>query len=172
MTPPFWPLIALAVAIAVVVVRVVLAGRAMAVARLRSEWGQPRAREYRMDAIAQAHRSRAAGEGVAVLDDRTWNDLNLDEVFATCDRTMSTLGHHALYHRLRGVPSGRHLESFEALVTRMAEDAPARERAQLALGRLTDPRGYDLWWLAQRDVLAPRRWHAVFPVLAMVTYRV
>ena len=52
-TPPFWPLLALAVAIAVVVVRVVLAGRAMAVARLRSEWGQPRAREHRMDAIAR-----------------------------------------------------------------------------------------------------------------------
>ena len=168
MTPPLWLLI-LGLAIVVVVVRVVLDGRARAVARLRAEWGQRSNREYRLDAIAASHRSRAAGEGGAVLDDRTWNDLHLDDVFAVWDRTMSTLGQHALYHRLRGVPAGRHLESFEALVTRMAEDAPARERAQLALGRLTDLRGYDLWWLGQRDVLPPQRWHVTFPLLALLT---
>jgi hypothetical protein len=167
-TPPFW-LLLLALAIIVVVVRVVLDGRARAVARLRAEWGQRSDREYRLDAIADAHRSRAAGEASAVLDDRTWNDLHLDDVFAVFDRTMSTLGQHALYHRLREVPEGRHLESFEALVTRMADDAAARERAQLALGRLTDPRGYDLWWLGQRDVLPPQRWYVVFPMLALLT---
>jgi hypothetical protein len=167
-TPPFWLLI-LALAIIVVVVRAVLDGRAQAVARLRAEWGQRSDREYRLDAIADSHRSRAAGEGSAVLDDRTWNDLNLNDVFAVFDRTMSTLGQHALYHRLRGVPAGSHLESFEALVTRMTDDASARVRAQLALGRLTDPRGYDLWWLAQRDVLPPQRWYVVFPLLALVT---
>ena len=37
---------------------------------------------------------------------------------------------------------------------------------------MTDPRGYDLWWLGQRDVLPPQRWHAVFPVLALVTFGV
>ena len=168
MTPPFWLLI-LVLAIIVVAARVVLDGRGRAVARLRAEWGQRSDREHRPDAIADAHRSRAAGEGDAVLDDRTWSDLNLNDVFAVFDRTMSTLGQHALYHRLRGVPTGRHLESFEALVTRMTDDAPARERAQLALGRLTDPRGYDLWWLGQRDVLPPKRWYVVFPLLALLT---
>ena len=168
MTPPLW-LVALVLVILVIVLSAALTARERALARLRSEWGQAPQREHRLDAIADAHRSRAAGEAVEVLDDRTWNDLHLDEVFVACDRTMSTLGQHALYHRLRGVPAGRHLEVFESLVTRMAEDAPARERAQLMLDRLTDPRGYDLWWLGQREVLEPRRWHAVFPVLALVT---
>lgn len=171
MAPPFWLLI-LALAVIVVIVRVVLDGRARAVAHLRAEWGQRSNREYRLDAIADSHRSRAVGEGGTVLDDRTWNDLHLNDVFAVFDRTMSTLGQHALYHRLRGVPAGRHLESFEALVTRMADDGPARERAQLALGRLTDARGYDLWWLGQRDVLPPQRWHIVFPLLALLTLAV
>ena len=152
-----WPLVALAVIIAALCAAALAAGRARTLARLRAEWGLPPSyREHRLDAIADSHRSRAAGEGGAALDDRTWTDLHLDDIFAALDRTMSTLGQHALYHRLRSVPSGRHLEAFEALVTRMSEDAPARERAQLALGRLTDPRGYDLWWLTQRDVL-PRR---------------
>ena len=91
----------------------------------------------------------------------------MDDVFVACDRTESTLGQHALYHRLRSAPAGRHLAAFEALVTRMTDDAAARERAQLALARLRDPHGYDLWWLGQREVLEPRAWHLVFPVLAL-----
>ena len=105
--PPLW-LVALVLAIGVLLVRVALTARERALARLRSEWGQAPRREHRLDAIADAHRSRAAGEDVEGLDDRTWNDLHLDEVFVACDRTMSTLGQHALYHRLRGVPAGRY----------------------------------------------------------------
>jgi hypothetical protein len=59
-----------------------------------------------------------------------------------------------------------HLDAFDALVTRMSGDTSARERAQLALARLRDPAGYDLWWLTQGDALDARPWHALFPVLA------
>ena len=41
-------------------------------------------------------------------------DLNLDDVFAALDRTESTLGQHALYHRLRTAPVADHLEAFDA----------------------------------------------------------
>jgi hypothetical protein len=89
----------------------------------------------------------------------------MDDVFKACDRTESTLGQHALYHRLRSAPVGRHLDAFETLVTRMTDDVAARERAQLALARLRDPHGYDLWWIGQRGVLEPPAWHIVFPAL-------
>ena len=49
----------------------------------------------------------------------------------------------------------------------MTDDVAARERAQLALSRLRDPHGYDLWWLARREVFEPRAWHLVFPALAL-----
>ena len=57
----------------------------------------------RLDAIAESCRSRQANDPapIAALDDRTWRDLNLDDVFAALDRTVSTLGQHALYYRLR-----------------------------------------------------------------------
>ena len=41
----------------------------------------------------------------------------MDDVFAAVDRTQSTLGQHALYHRLRTAPVADHLAAFEALVT-------------------------------------------------------
>jgi hypothetical protein len=86
------------------VVLAVRDGGAQAVARLRSEWGSRAAATTGWTPFAEPHRSRAAGEGVTRSTTGPGTTLHLDEVFAVCDRTMSTLGQHALYHRLRGVP--------------------------------------------------------------------
>ncbi len=103
------------------------------------------------------------------MDDRTWTDLHMDAVFNALDHTASTLGRQALYHRLRTVPVGDHLDAFEALVERMITDRPARERAKRALGRLRDPHGYDLWWLAEQDALETQPWYLLFPLLTATT---
>src|SRR5262245_5133764 len=135
-------------------VLVVRRSRAQALARIRAAWAQPVSRERTMEAIAESHRSRLSNLGArASLDARTWDDLNLDQVFCVLDRTESTLGQHALYHRLRSAPVADHLEVFEALVSRFESDGRSRERAQLALSRLTDRHGYDLWWLARPDAI-------------------
>ncbi len=133
---------------------------------IRASWGQSIKRIHRLDAISRSHTSRltVAASGRS-LDDRTWTDLNLDDVFVAIDRTQSTLGQHALYHRLRTAPVADHLDAFEALVNRMTLDVPTRERAQLALARLQDPHGYDVWWLGASDAVEPRAWYGVFPFL-------
>ncbi len=156
-------LVASCILLAAAVLRgVIRDSRAGLLARIRADWGQPVDRERKLEAIAAAHRSRVAESGSAAsLDDRTWDDLDLDAVFAALDRTESTLGQQALYHRMRTAPVAAHLDAFEALVTRMSTDPPARERAQAALARLQDPHGYDLWWLAsarrRRDPTVARR---------------
>src|SRR5215213_8066386 len=122
--------------------------------QLRASWGQPVVRARRMDAMAASHRGRIAALAQSrSLDERTWTDLNLDDVFAAVDRTCSTLGQHALYHRLRPAPVADHLPAFEALIDRFSVDAAARERAQLGLCGLQDPHGYDVWWLARADAV-------------------
>ena len=132
----------------------------------RLGWGQPRDRVRKMDVIADYHRSRAGAEAASrSVDDRTWDDLNMDAVFAALDRTESTLGQQVLYHRLRTAPVGAHLDAFAALTERMASDVAARETAQVALARLRSPAGYDLWWIAQPDALESRRWHIIFPLV-------
>jgi MutS domain V len=148
------------------VAAVVRRGRAQRLQRIRTSWGHPVERLRRIDLMAATHASRIAGATDRYsLHDRTWLDLNLDEVFATLDRTHSTLGQHALYHRLRTAPVADHLEAFEALVQRMSDDPAARERAQLALSRLQDPHGYDVWWLARTDAVERHAWYVAFPVL-------
>jgi hypothetical protein len=139
-------------------------------ARIHAEWGKPRNRVRKMDAIRASHRSRLSASGSsASMDDRTWDDLILDDVFAALDRTESTLGQHALYHRLRTAPIADSLDAFEALVTRMSADVQARERAQMALARLQDAHGYDLWWLLQPDALDSPGWYLIFPLLTAST---
>ncbi len=133
---------------------------------LRAQWAQPVDRDRDMDPIASYHLALAGGDADAPsLDDRTWIDLNLDEVFAVLDRTHSSVGQQVLYRRLRTTPVAEPLEAFEALAARMEADAPLRERAQLALCRLSDKAGYDLWSLAQPDLLKPEPWFVLFPVI-------
>jgi len=163
---PAWLLTAVvALVIGVTIARRV---RLQRLARIRADWGQPIARSRRLDACASSHAARVAGTGGGSLDDRTWADLNLDEVFVAIDRTQSTLGQHALYHRLRTAPHGDSLEAFEALVTTFGHDVESRERTQLALMRLQDPHGYDVWWLATPDAIEPRAWYRVFPLLTLL----
>jgi len=159
-----WILAALLLlSIAVVAIR---GNRGARLERIRANWGkQPAWRSHRMDAIAESHASRVAHTPGRSLDERTRLDLNLDDIFIRIDHTQSTLGQHALYHRLRTAPVGDHLDAFEALVTRMTVDMAARERAQLALGPLQDPHGYNLWWLGRPAAFESRGWHVVFPVL-------
>jgi hypothetical protein len=132
---------------------------------------RPVGNPIRLDAIAESCRSRLCSEPapVAALDHRTWQDLNFDDVFASLDRTVSTLGQHALYYRLRTTPA-RDLDAFEALTTRLDADRPFRAQARAALARLRDPHGYDLWWLGKPDAIEIRRWFAVFPFLSGLTF--
>jgi hypothetical protein len=136
--------------------------------RLRAEWARPRRRERDIEAIADFYRSHS--QGGAALDDRTWNDLLLDDVFAYLDRNESTVGQQMLYARLRSLP--HRLDEFEALVSCMSTDADRRERSQVALARLNDRSGYYLHRLTQPDALEWKSWHAVFPLWSLTVLAV
>lgn len=168
MTIPVWIAIGLVI---LVVAATTARHRRQRLARLAG-WGEPVDRVRRFDAIAGSHASRRALTKEYAIDDRTWADLNLDDVFASIDRTRSTLGQHALYYRLRTAPIGRNLSAFEALVARMSHDVASRERVQLALDRLQDPHGYDVWWLAAAHAAGRPSWYVLFPILTTLSLSV
>ncbi|MEP6783273.1 MAG: hypothetical protein ABI983_06355 [Acidobacteriota bacterium] len=119
------------------------------------------------DLLAESHRARLATiPGGVALDDRTRADLDLDKVFAKIDRTTSTLGRQALYHRLRTDHSGDELADFESLVNVMSTDPQSRERARKALSGLQDAHGYNLWWLCEPGAIEIQTWQVVFPILS------
>ncbi|HEX5109775.1 MAG TPA: hypothetical protein VFV95_15090 [Vicinamibacterales bacterium] len=140
--------------------------RARALREQRAAWGGALDRERNMEAIASYYRGVAAHVAPA-LDDRTWDDLDMDAVFALLDRTESAVGQQLLYSRLRANGRASGAGPFEALVTRMSDDVAARERAQLVLRSLRASAAYDLWWLAMPGTLATERRHVLFPVAGL-----
>jgi hypothetical protein len=129
-------------------------------ARLRNRWRTPRSEPPDLENIADFFRSHPTD---GALDDRTWADLLMDDVFAHLDRTESSVGQQLLYSRLRCAGRSESLDAFEALVVRFSDDASLRERAQVSLTRLRHSSGYYLHRLVRPDTLARPWWHGVFP---------
>jgi hypothetical protein len=63
-------------------------------AQLRAQWGRPNTADR--DRILLASYHHALSE--PAVDDRTWQDLDLDAVFSFLDRTESVVGRQVLYH--------------------------------------------------------------------------
>lgn len=133
----------------------------------RAEWGQWREIDRDMAAIDLYTRARVnAGQAPCpTIDDRTWADLTMDDVFRVLDRAESRAGQQLLYQRLRASPVSSHLEAFEALVTTFSTDQAAREDAQAALAAMRNADAYDIWWLTQPGTFESRPALLIFPVL-------
>ena len=92
--------------------------RRLFVERLKEQWGQVPDREYEEGDLQRIRRYFETFRGEeCVLDDITWNDLDMDAVFMLLNHTNSSAGEEALYRMLR---------------TPCADPAPLRERDRLA----------------------------------------
>jgi hypothetical protein len=134
--------------------------------RARTGWAVWPDDERDLSVIARYARALAGPSGDGQMDDRTWTDLNMDDVFRLLDRAESRVGQQVLYRRLRSAPTAPHLDAFERLVARFASDETARTSAGTALRRMRSADAHDLWWLAQPGSFEARPWHVIFPILA------
>ena len=96
--------------------------------RDRNLWGHLSEKRYTKDQlqmIASYHRGQVDGFGI---DDITWNDLAMDEVFMKLNTTYSSVGEEYLYHTLRTpVFSQDELDKRSNLCDLFANDKKARE---------------------------------------------
>lgn len=121
-----------------------------------------------MEITSTYHDQLPADARVDAIDDRTWQDLDLEHVFVSIDRTWSEPGRQFLYHMLRSPHSALEpLQRLERAVRRVAGDAVLAARLREVLRLLDDRRAGQLCNLILRDV--PRRpmlWWA-FPLLTI-----
>lgn len=137
-----------------------------------SHWFPSGRRAYRreraanMALVAAYHAHLPIRDLIDALDDRTWQDLDLDEVFVSLDHTRSVPGRQYLYHLLRTPRSASApLERLERALHRLANDDDTAARVRTSLGMLDDPRAGQLVHLVFGDL--PRRpllWW-IFPLL-------
>ena len=129
--------------------------------------GAPRSTSVDMVRASAYHRHLPDADRATALDDRTWNDLDLDAVFAAIDRTASEPGRQCLYHLLRTPRAdGAALHRLETVVRALGADGVA-SAADAALRRLDDPRAGQLVELLFGELPGrPRAWW-LFPVVTV-----
>jgi len=139
-------------------------------AGLREMWGRRPDRENDIEtARAYFKLHEAHGSGCYRLDDGTWNDLDMDAVFALADRTASPTGAQCLYDLLRHPLTDREaLEERDRLIEAFRTKRSLREGLQLALRNL-EGGGADVLPDALWSPLPDKpRYAMLFPVLGVL----
>lgn len=125
---------------------------------LYENWEKLAEKEYALERFARmdSYYNRHPKEGQ--LDDITWNDLGMDELFKRMNYTLSASGEEYLYYTLRTLKqSGEELEHLEEAVRFFGENPDVRVKVQLAARSLGYTGKYSLYnYLENLDILGER----------------
>lgn len=105
-----------------------------------------------------------------VISDRTFQDLDMDEVFMFTDRTSSRVGQQFLYHTLRTIPGDRlRAERFEKIIQAFKENPGLRDEVLLELSSLKSNDAYYILSLFLREHIPKPGWFWVVPLLSLAS---
>jgi len=106
--------------------------------QLRENWGKEQARKRAWPMIESLYRLRpSSAENDTSIDDQTWNDLNMNEVYAKIDRTLTNPGECVLYEMLRTpLLSANELQRRNQVIRLFQANQTTREKIQMDLQHL------------------------------------
>ncbi|MFC2187549.1 DNA mismatch repair protein MutS [Fulvivirgaceae bacterium LMO-SS25] len=105
-----------------------------------------------------------------VISDKTYEDLDLDELFMFIDRTSSKIGQQFLYHALRVIPSNKdRFDRFEDLIKVLNANNELKESTLEQLSRLNSNDAYYISSLFQENHLPKPKWFWVVPILSLTS---
>lgn len=121
--------------------------RKIFIRKLHEKYGDATEREYKPDELEQ-HISMYYKKHVEAyqIDDITWNDLNLDEIYRKMNYSHSSAGDEYLYYRLRTpIQSVEELKAFEEHVQYFMNHEDDRVRLQVQFAELGRMSKYSLY---------------------------
>ncbi len=105
------------------------------------------------------------------LDDKTWNDLNMNDLFERIDRTSGLIGQQYLYDLLkRPTFDDEVLRKREKLVNLFEEDHKTRTSLQLELRKLTSTKFWNLPNLFLRELAEPKSSAFIYLLSPLATF--
>ncbi len=143
-------------------------------ARLVEDYGQAACKEYKLERFFRLDRFYRAHPAAGQIDDITWNDLSLDEVFKQMDYTLSSTGQEYLYYTLRTPRADEEgLLHLEEMARYFDENPKERMDVQLLMKQLGGTGNYSLYdYLEYLENLGKRsnrkHWTAILLICAMV----
>ncbi|QNO14042.1 DNA mismatch repair protein MutS [Alkalicella caledoniensis] len=116
--------------------------------KLREEitrgWGKQKKVKYsedELESISSYFRNTKESKGF-YIDDITWNDLNMNEVFSRINNTQSSVGEEFLYNKLREpLFEEDQLRNMDGIIKYFEEKAKEREDVAFNLAKLGKDRG-------------------------------
>ena len=106
-----------------------------------------------------------------VISDRTFQDLDMNEVFMFIDRTASKIGQQVLYQVLRTIPGNNsRTEKFEKIIDILKENPEVRDELLLEISPLNKRDAYYVSSLFLENYLQKPKWFWIIPVLSLVSF--
>jgi len=104
--------------------------------RLKKNFGEAPKRNYKQDDLDHLQGYYKNHSADYQIDDTTWNDLNMDGVFARMNYCLSATGEEYLYHMLRTPLLDDDFDSLEKKVSFLQKNEDARISLQLIFSKI------------------------------------
>ncbi|TKT92240.1 MutS-related protein [Dyadobacter frigoris] len=105
-----------------------------------------------------------------VISDRTFQDLDMNEIFMFMDRTTSKVGQQFLYQVLRTIPgSNDRTEKFEKINQSLKENPEVRDNVLLEISALNKKDAYYIPSLFLENHIQKPKWFSIIPLLSLVS---
>jgi len=104
--------------------------------RLKKNFGEAPKRNYKQDDLDHLQGYYKNHSADYQIDDTTWNDINMDGVFARMNYCLSATGEEYLYHMLRSPLLDDDFNSLEKKVSFLQKDEDARINLQLIFSKI------------------------------------
>ncbi len=126
--------------------------------KIREAFGKPKTEDFDWNAIGR-YSDRNPEKGFQKLSEKTFHDLNLNDLFLYIDRTTSKIGQQFLYNNLWRIPADHsRIEIDEKWIARFEKEEPLRTEVQYILQKLSGNDAYYLCDLFQSSSIKPPRW--------------
>lgn len=140
---------------------------------LDEKWGRKAERKYPQNAYERISHfyQQTKQKNAVTIDDITWNDLSMDDVFRAMNHTYSSVGEESLYRRLRTLElTEEKLKAFGAQVSCFEQNEKAAKELQeeyASIGRTKSISLYDFIMTASGLTAKSNRLHYVCDVLLL-----
>lgn len=137
---------------------------------LRNVWGKQVDKHRNYDLISSYYDLLAEKSDDEFVDDKTWNDLDFDSVFAKMDRNISGIGQQYLYSLLHKYESNESiLKKRYKLVSYLRNDKELRESIQLNLFSLSGVASYFTAYLVLSKNLPHTKYYPLFYLCSLLS---
>jgi DNA mismatch repair ATPase MutS len=139
--------------------------------QLRDNWGKEQVRDRNFPEIESWHRYSISADNKndVCVDDKTWSDLNMNDLYSKIERTLTNPGECVLYEILRTpLLSDNVLKKRHEIIKLFQTDSQIREQIQMTLLRLGKQKGNIVTALLCEELSCSKPHQMLFSFLAVL----